>query len=184
MGAAPRPLISWLVAASDDGVIGRDNALPWRLPEDLRRFRQLTLGKPILMGRKTYDSIGKPLAGRTNIVLTRSIERQVPGVVVVQSIPEAIERAGAAPELVVIGGAQVYALTLELVERIYLTRVHAHLSGDTHLPALDWSAWQEIERDDYAADERHAYAMTFSVLTRTHGARSGSFSAINRSANA
>jgi len=166
MAAAGRPLISWLVAASEDGVIGRDNALPWRLPEDLRRFKQLTLGKPILMGRKTFDSIGKPLAGRTNMVLTRSPHAPVRDVVVVRSIAEAIERAAAAPELIVIGGAQIFSLTLGQVQRIYLTRVHAHIEGDTHLPALDWSLWHEVERDEYAADDRHAHAMTFSVLER------------------
>jgi dihydrofolate reductase len=166
MAAAVRPLIAWLVAASEDDVIGRDNALPWRLPDDLRRFKRLTLGKPVLMGRKTFESIGKPLAGRTNIVLTHSLDWHVPDVVVVGSIAEAIERAGDAPELIVIGGAQVYAATLALVERIYLTRVHAHVSGDTRLPALDLSTWREVEQEYHAADERHAYAMTFSVLER------------------
>lgn len=166
MAAASRPLISWLVAASEDGVIGRDNALPWRLPEDLRRFKRLTLGKPILMGRKTFDSIGKPLPGRTNIVLTRSTSWQVRDVVAVRSIAEAIARSGDAPELIVIGGAQIYGLTLDEVQRIYLTRVHAHIEGDTRLPVLDWRGWREVERDEYAADDRHAHAMTFSVLER------------------
>jgi len=166
MAVTPPPLISWLVAASEDGVIGRDSALPWRLPEDLRRFKQLTLGKPVLMGRKTFDSIGKPLVGRTNIVLTRAPDWHVPGVVVVRSVSAAIERAAGAPELVVIGGAQVYALTLALVRRIYLTRVHAHLSGDTHMPPLEPGEWREVTREYYPADARHAYAMTFSLLER------------------
>ena len=166
MAGPARPLISWLVAASEDGVIGRDSALPWRLPEDLRRFKQLTLGKPVLMGRKTFDSIGRPLPGRTNIVLTRAPDWHVAGVVVVRSIDAAIESAADAPELVVIGGAQVYALTLALVERIYLTRVHAHVAGDTHMPALEADEWHEVTREFYPADARHAYAMTFSLLER------------------
>jgi dihydrofolate reductase len=166
MAAATRPLVSWLVAAAENGVIGRDNALPWRLPDDLKRFKALTLGKPILMGRKTFDSIGKALPGRTNLVLTRSALWRAPEVLVVGSIAEALERAGTAPELIVIGGAQVFALTLALVERIYLTRVHAQVSGDTHLPPLDPTAWREVERQEHAADERNPYAMTFSVLER------------------
>lgn len=163
---AGRPRLSWLVAVSDNGIIGRDNALPWRLPDDLRRFRALTLGKPILMGRKTFDSIGKPLPGRFNIVLTHSRSSGFSGVAVVRSLEEAIAEAGAAPELVVIGGAQLYVLTLERVTRIYLTRVHAQLEGDARLPPIDLNAWREVDHEFHAADERHAYPMTFSVLER------------------
>ncbi|HTV52023.1 MAG TPA: dihydrofolate reductase [Steroidobacteraceae bacterium] len=160
------PLISLLVAASDNDVIGRDNALPWHLPDDLRRFKSLTLGKPMLMGRRTFESIGRALPGRTSLVLTRSSEWQRPGAQVVRSLDEALAAAGAAPELVVIGGAEVFALAWRYASRLYLTRVHACLSGDTHFPPLDAREWRETEREWHPADARHAHAITFSVLER------------------
>ena len=165
MPAEP-PLVSLLVAAAENGVIGRDNTLPWHLSDDLRRFKALTLGKPMLMGRKTFESIGKPLPGRTSLVLSRSRDWARPGATVVRSLEEALERAGAVPELVVIGGAEVYRLALPHAQRIYLTRVHAEIPGDTVLPPLDATAWRETEREFHAADARHAHAFTFIVLER------------------
>ena len=165
MPAEP-PLVSLLVAAAENGVIGRDNTLPWHLSDDLRRFKALTLGKPMLMGRKTFESIGKPLPGRTSLVLSRSRDWTRPGATVVRSLEEALERAGAVPELVVIGGAEVYRLALPHAQRIYLTRVHAEISGDTVLPPLDATTWRETEREFHAADARHAHAFTFIVLER------------------
>ncbi|HUN24845.1 MAG TPA: dihydrofolate reductase [Steroidobacteraceae bacterium] len=166
MSAAAPPSLSLLVAVAENGVIGRDNALPWRLPDDLKRFKALTMGKPILMGRSTFESIGRALPGRTSLVLTRSPAWSAAGVTVVHSLEEAIARAAGAEELLVIGGAQVYALALPRAARIYLTRVHASVSGDTRLPELGRAAWREVSREEHPPDALHAHAMTFSVLER------------------
>jgi len=159
-------LISLIVAMDETGVIGRDNTLPWHLPEDLKRFKAATLGKPVLMGRKTFASIGKPLPGRANLVLTRSREWQHSGALTVHSIEDAIARASAAPELVVIGGEEVFKMALPLARRIYLTEVHTVVPGDTTFPPFDRAGWREVARSVHPADERHAYAMTFSTLER------------------
>jgi dihydrofolate reductase len=166
-GAVPRkPLVSQVVAMARDGVIGRDNAMPWHLPDDLKHFKTLTMGKPMLMGRKTFAAIGKPLPGRTSLVLTRDPSWQAPNVIAVRSIDDAFQKIGDAPELCVVGGAEIYRLTLPLTRRIHLTRIHANIPGDTVFPALDISEWRETERIEHPADERHAYAMTFSTLER------------------
>src|ERR1700683_2186960 len=161
MARSARPLISLIVARAQDGVIGRDNALPWRLPADLRRFKALTLGKPILMGRRTFESIGRALPGRTNIVLTRDPAWQAPGAITVHSLDEAFEQAGDVPELMVIGGAELFRLVMPLAERAYLTEVHAEVSGDIVIPALNANEWRELENLSHPADERNEYAMTF-----------------------
>ncbi len=166
---AAGPLISLLVAATENDVIGRDHGMPWHLPDDLKHFKALTLGKPVLMGRKTYDSIGRPLPGRTNLVLTRTANWSVPGVTVVGDLDAAVRAAGTAPELVVAGGAQVYALALPRATRIYLTRIHATIDGDTRLPALDLTTWHEVSRQLHPIDARHPYAMSFVTLERDHG---------------
>jgi dihydrofolate reductase len=166
MGFAAGPLISLLVAATENGIIGRDNGMPWHLPDDLKHFKALTLGKPVLMGRKTFDSIGRPLPGRTSLVLTRASDWSVPGVTVVKDLEAAIDAAGSAPELVVAGGAQVYALALPRVTRIYLTRIHAAIDGDTRLPPLDAADWREVSTELHPADARHPYAMSFVTLER------------------
>lgn len=147
-----------------NGVIGRGNAMPWHLPADLKRFKALTLGKPILMGRKTYESIGRALPGRDNLVLTRARDWRAEGVTVVHSVDEALQQAAASAELVVIGGAEVYQLTLPLARRIYLTHVLADVDGDTFFPPFSPSEWRDIECSEHAADERHAYAMSFVTL--------------------
>lgn len=161
-----RPLVSFIVAVADNGVMGRDNALPWRLSADLKRFKALTMGKPMLMGRRTFDSIGKALPGRTNIVLTRSPDWQAPGVVVVRSVDEALEHAKDVPELAVIGGAEIFRLTLPLADRIHLTQVHANIPGDTVFPALDPRAWREVSRETFGVDEKNEYPTTYIVLER------------------
>ncbi len=167
MAASPmRPLISLLVAVAGNGVIGRDNGMPWHLPDDLKRFKSLTMGKPMLMGRKTFESIGKALPGRTSLVLTRSRNWSAAGAVVVHSLEEAIERAGDGPELVVVGGADIYRLALPRARRIYLTRVLASVDGDTVFPSLDQQAWRETHREHHPVDARHAYPMAFCVLER------------------
>jgi dihydrofolate reductase len=161
-----KPLISAVVAMARDGVIGRDNAMPWHLPDDLKRFKALTMGKPMLMGRKTFEAIGKPLPGRTSLVLTRDPAWQAKDVIAVRSVDEALQKVGNVPELCVVGGAEIYKLTLPITQRIHLTRIHANIPGDAVFPAIDTSEWRETERTEHPADERHAYAMTFSTLER------------------
>jgi dihydrofolate reductase len=160
------PALSLVVAASENDVIGRDNALPWHLPADLKHFKAITMGKPIVMGRKTYDSIGRPLPGRLNIVISRNRALRIPGVEVVGSFDEALARAGNAPEVAVIGGAELFRSALPLARRIYFTRVHANVEGETKFPQLDPKQWREVDRSHHPADERHAYAMTFTTLNR------------------
>jgi dihydrofolate reductase len=156
-------VITLIVAVADSGVIGRDNTLPWHLPEDLKRFKRLTMGKPIVMGRKTFESIGKPLPGRENIVVTRDTNYRRDGVTVVHDLDGALRAAASAPEIMVIGGAELFRALLPRAGRIHLTRVHGNIAGDVMWPALDERDWQVVEREPRAADERHAYAMTFEV---------------------
>jgi dihydrofolate reductase len=162
--------IALVAAVATSGVIGRGQTLPWHLPEDLRRFKALTMGKAILMGRRTLESIGRALPGRRNLVLSHSAAVSVPGVEAVASLAEALARCASEAELFVIGGAEVYRLTLPLATDIYLTRVHANIGGDTYFPALDLAQWRELERSEWPGDERHAYALSFVHLERL-GAR-------------
>jgi dihydrofolate reductase len=157
------PVITLIVAVADTGVIGRDNALPWHLPEDLKRFKRLTMGKPIVMGRKTFESIGKPLPGRQNIVLTRESNYQRDGVTVVHDAESALRAAGGAAEIMVIGGADLFRLFLPRALRVHLTRVHGDIAGDVVWPALDTREWAVVAREAHDADDRHAHAMTFEV---------------------
>lgn len=159
------PSVILIVAVTPTGVIGRDNRLPWHLPDDLRRFKALTMGKPIVMGRRTFESIGRPLPGRRNIVLSR--RAQLPeGVIPARDWPAALAAAGDAPEIMVIGGAEIYALALPWARRIHLTVVDAEIDGDAHFPLLDQREWREIERSVHPADERHGHAMTYRTLER------------------
>jgi dihydrofolate reductase len=160
-------LISLIVAMSRNGVIGRDNQLPWHLPDDLQHFKALTMGKPILMGRRTFESIGRPLLGRTNLVLTGDRGFCAPGVLPLGSIDEALEAVPGEPELVVIGGATVYQQTLPFARRIHVTWVEAEVEGDTRFPAFDTSQWRTTSRRDQPADDLHAHALTFETLERT-----------------
>jgi len=160
------PELVFVVAMADNGVIGSGGSLPWRLPADLRRFKSLTLGRPVLMGRKTFESIGKPLIERQNIVLTRDRHWHAPGVTVAHTLDEAIRRAESAREIMVIGGADIYRLCVPYCRRIELTEVHARIDGDTHFPELLRADWRESAREDHAADERHAHAYSFVTLER------------------
>ena len=160
------PRVSLIVAMAQNGVIGRGNRLPWRLPEDLRRFKASTMGKPILMGRKTFESIGHPLAGRLNIVLTRDAHWSATGVAVVHTVEAALAAAGDAGELMVIGGAEIYQLVMPFARRIYLTHVHADVAGDTFFPDFDPTQWVDVECSSHPADDEHAYAVTFVTLER------------------
>lgn len=171
MSAIP---VAAIVAAADNDVIGRANALPWDLPDDLAYFRRRTLGKPVLMGRRTFESIGRPLPGRSNIVISRNTRFAPQGVRVVDSLAAALDLAqgialiDGSEELVVIGGAQIYGLAMPLTRRIYLTRVHARPAGDTYLPAIDWREWREDEREEIAAEAGRP-AHTFLTYTRHRG---------------
>jgi len=149
-----------------NGVIGRDNALPWRLPADLAHFRRVTLGHPILMGRRTYESIGKPLAGRTNIVITHQRGYAAPGCEVAHSLEEAWRLARDAKEVSVIGGTSLFAETLPVADVIHLTEVEAEVEGDTWFPPFDRSQWVEREVARHPADERNAYPIRILELTR------------------
>lgn len=167
--------IALVVAVSRNGVIGKDNALPWHLPEDLKFFKRVTLHKPVIMGRKTYDSIGKPLVQRVNIVITRSKDYNAPGTLVVNSLEAALERCASllrlkgAPqdsEVSVIGGAQIFADALPIADRLYFTEVHADIDGDVFFPPFDRSEWVEVSREDHAACEKNPYPYSFVVLER------------------
>ncbi len=157
-------ILSLVVARAANGVIGRDGGLPWHLPADLKHFKALTLGKPIVMGRRTFASIGRPLPGRHNIVLTRGAW-SADGVTVVPDLAAALAAAGTVPEVAIIGGAAVYAAALPLADRVYLTEVHAAPAGDTVLPPFDAAAWTETAREDHAA-EGDAPGFSFVTLER------------------
>lgn len=158
--------LSLVVAIADNGVIGREGTLPWHLPDDLKHFKAVTLGKPVLMGRRTFESIGRALPGRRNLVLSRGTPLAAPGVETVASLEEALRRCADAAELCVIGGAGVYAAALPRATRIHLTRVHASPSGDVQFPDVDWALWRESARSEHPADARHAHAMSFLTLER------------------
>lgn len=164
--------LSLIWAMARNRTIGRNNALPWHLPEDLKYFKRVTMGKPIIMGRKTYDSIGRPLPGRTNIVVTRDRGFYAEGVNVVHSFNEAFDLAervsliDGADEAVVIGGSEIYGLALPHADRLYLTQVHAEVQGDAIFPDFDLTEWQELSREDFEASGANPYAHSFTVLER------------------
>jgi dihydrofolate reductase len=169
--------LAMIAAQSQNRVIGNNNKLPWYLPEDLKYFKRVTLGKPIIMGRKTFESIGRPLPGRTNIIITRNPDwtHDGAGVRVVHSLQQAIELAESLAlvngfeESLVIGGAEIYALALPQADRLYLTQVHAEVQGDAHFPPLDPAQWQEMAREDFSAIEPNPYDYSFIVLDRAGG---------------
>ena len=164
--------LSLIVAAAENGIIGRHNALPWRLIGDLKRFKEITMGKPIIMGRKTFDSIGRPLPGRTNIVLSRDPEFRVEEIEVVSDFPsartaaaKAANRAGET-EIMVIGGAGIYELAFPHADRIYLTEVHAEIAGDAVFPAYDRTGWIEKSREFQKARSEESADYSFVILDR------------------
>jgi dihydrofolate reductase len=164
--APTRPDLELVVACSSNDVIGRGNALPWHLPDDLRRFKALTMGRPILMGRKTCESIGRALPGRINLVLSRNSAPPVPGVRVVADLQGALAAAGTA-QLMVIGGGEIYAQTLPLAKRIHLTLVHTVIAdGDAFFRGWRSPEFTEVGREEHVADERHAFAFSFLTLER------------------
>jgi dihydrofolate reductase len=161
-------ILSLVVAASTNNAIGKNNELLWRLPNDMKFFKNTTWGMPVIMGRKTFESLGKALAGRTNIVITRKENWHPEGIKVAKNLEQALVAAAAtdAKEAYVIGGGEIYAQTLPLANRVYLTRVHTTLEGDTYFPAINESEWQLLSQLDFPADEKHAYAYSFQVWQR------------------
>ncbi|MGR6871691.1 dihydrofolate reductase [Pseudomonas sp. HK3] len=164
--------LALIAAYSQNRVVGYDNKLPWHLPEDLKYFKRCTSGKAIIMGRKTFDSIGRPLPNRTNIVITRNPDFQAEGVKVVRSLNDAIELAKAVnevngvDEVMIIGGATIYELALPLVDRLYLTHVHARIVGDAYFPEVDFSTWHAVQRADYSAGDSNPYDYSFVVYEK------------------
>jgi len=155
-----------IAAVARNGVIGRTGALPWHLSADLKRFKSLTTGHPIIMGRKTYASIGRPLPNRRSLVVTRDRSFRAEGVEVVHGLEEALEATRHADQRFVIGGAAIFTEALPLATELYLTRVHADVDGDVFFPAFDASEWELVEEERHAADEKNDYAMTFQVYRR------------------
>jgi len=163
---------SLVVAVARNGVIGRGKRLPWKLPEDLAYFKKVTMGHPVIMGRRTYESIGKPLPGRENIVVTRNPDYRAPGCTVVTSLEGAWQAAGNAREVCVIGGTSLFEETLPIADRIHLTEVEADVEGDTFFPPFDRGEWVEQEVARHPADERHEYPFRIVLLERAReGAR-------------
>ena len=160
------PLVSIIVATDERGAIGRDGRLPWHLPDDLRRFKALTMGKPIVMGRKTWDSIGRPLPGRHNIVVSRRRDLEIPGATMAASLDEALAAAGDVPEICVVGGAEIYRLALPRTDVIHLTRVHTVVDADTFFPALEPTQWAVAAREERSADDRNLHSCSFEELRR------------------
>ena len=161
--------IALIAALAENRVIGRENRLPWRLPADLRRFKSVTMGKPVIMGRKTYESIGKPLPGRSNIVVTRDPDYRAQGCQVVHSLERALEAGAGHAEVMVIGGAQLYREALGRAERMYLTLIRAEVDGDTLFPDIEPQQWRELERESHRADEKNQYDYDFITLQRVSG---------------
>jgi len=160
--------ISAIIAMSSNRVIGKNNQLPWHLPADLKHFKKITMGKPILMGRKTYESIGRPLPGRSNIIITRDSKFQAPGCIIRHSIESALTTAALqhSEEIFIIGGALIFQETLPLIQRLYLTLIHESIEGDAYFPELNSAEWQKIEQIDHHPDKENNYSYSFKILDR------------------
>ena len=161
-------IISLLAAASENNVIGKKNALPWHLPNDMKFFKNTTWGMPVIMGRKTFDTFHKPLPGRINIVITRQQDWVADGVYSAPDLGGALKKAADTncKEVFIIGGGEIYRQSMEKADRIYMTRVHAVIEGDTFFPVMGGENWTEVSHEDFPADEKHAYAYSFEVWER------------------
>jgi len=168
-----RPVLSAVVATARGGVIGREGDLPWRVPSDLKWFRRVTMGKPVIMGRKTFRSIGRALPGRLNIVMTRDPDFREEGVAAAGSVEAAIAAAGDAQEVCVIGGAEVYAAFFDRLDRILATEIDADLEGDARFPPIDEAVWARRPVEGPAPDPRDEHAARYVELTRRTSAKSG-----------
>lgn len=163
--ATPGVKIAMVVAASANNAIGKNNRLLWHLPNDLKFFKNTTWGFPVIMGRKTFEAVNKPLPGRTNIVITRKPEWKAEGTLNALDLEDAIRKASAtnSRQIFIIGGGEIYEQSMHLADTIYLTRVQVVLEGDTFFPAIDESVWELVSNEDFQADEKHAYAYSFQV---------------------
>lgn len=160
-------MVAILVAASENNIIGKGNSIPWRLPADMRYFRRLTTGNVVIMGRKTFDSIGKTLPDRANVIVTRQNDFRVPGAFVAHSLRDALEKGRASgKDVFVIGGEEIYRQALPYVDRVYLTRIHAHIDGDACFPQLDRKEWLLVSTESKTPDEKHKFAFDFEVYQR------------------
>ncbi|UTZ26338.1 type 3 dihydrofolate reductase [Vibrio campbellii] len=158
-------IISMIAAMADNRIIGKDNQMPWHLPADFAWFKRCTMGKPVVMGRKTYESIGRPLPGRLNIVISRDASLFIEGVTTVTSIEQALEVAGEVEEVMIIGGGAIYAACLPMANKLYVTHIEAGIQGDTQFP--DWgNEFKETYSEAYQADEKNAYNMRFTILEK------------------
>jgi dihydrofolate reductase len=164
-------ILSQVVAAADNNAIGKNNQLLWSLPNDTKFFKNTTWGMPVIMGRKTFESLGRPLTGRTNIVITRQKDWQPQEAFVVNDLKDAMDVAAKtdAKEAFIIGGGEIYKQTLPLTQRVYLTRVHTTIDGDAYFPAMNFADWNLLSQLDFSADEKHAYAYSFQVWERKEG---------------
>jgi len=161
-------IISLVVAAAENNAIGKDNQLLWHLPNDLKFFKNITWGMVVIMGRKTFEAVNKTLPGRTNIVISRQADWKAEGAIVAIDLNDALQKAKATNcnEIFVIGGGEIYKQSMEIADKIYITRVHAVLDGDTFFPVIDESKWQLTHNQDFKADEKHAYAYSFQTWQR------------------
>jgi dihydrofolate reductase len=157
-------IISFVVAIAENNAIGKDNGLLWHLPADLKHFKQITNGHTIIMGRKTFDSMGKPLPNRRNIVITRNADLKIEGAEVTTSLDDALALCKTEEEVFIIGGAEIYKEALDKTDRIYLTTVHQGFEGDAYFPELDRNKWVETAREEHQPDEKNKIAFTFSTL--------------------
>jgi dihydrofolate reductase len=159
-------VVSIIAAVASNGVIGRQGDLPWHMPTDLRRFKRLTTGHHLVVGRKTWDEVGKPLPGRIMVVVTRDRSFRPEGATVVHSVDAALSAARGDDEVFIAGGGEIYRQALPLADRLYITRIHANVEGDTVFPEIDENEWHVIDREDYDADERNPYPFSFLVYER------------------
>ena len=160
--------LAMIVAASENGLIGRDGDLPWRLSADLKQFKKLTMGRHMIMGRKTFESIGVLLPGRHTVIVTRQTDFQFKGAAVVHSVGDAVKHARDQGDAMpfVVGGAEIYRLAIPQVTDLFLTRVHAAIDGDTWLPEIDWTGWDVVESERYEADDRNQFDYSFERWVR------------------
>ena len=162
-------MITMIAAIGSNNAIGKDNDLLWHLPNDLKRFKRVTAGHCVIMGRKTFESLGKPLPKRTNIIISRNEHYTAEGCVVVDSLEAALEAAAADPNPFILGGAQIYAQALPLADVLDITLVKASLEADAFFPAIDPNVWKEVSREDFKADEKHAYDYSFVTYNKKVG---------------
>ncbi len=161
-----KPIISIIVAIGNNRVVGKDNKLPWNLPADLAHFKRETLGKPVIMGQRTFESIGRPLPGRTNVILTLDKSFSFPGCIVAYSIDEALDKLKDFEEVMIIGGVSIYKQFLPLADKMYLTLINGDFEGDAFFPEFDWAEWEEKERINNSPDKDNPYPYSFLKLQR------------------